>query len=42
MVSDVEINSVVSKIGRSAAGNDFSLAREELACVADELNPTGI
>ena len=41
MVSDVEINSVVSKIG-TAAGNDFSLAREELACVADELNPTGI
>ena len=32
-VSDVESNSVVSKIERSAAGNDFSLAREEHAVV---------
>ena len=29
VVSNVEINSVVSKIGRSVAGNDFRLAREE-------------
>ena len=32
-VSDVESNSVVSKIERSAAGNDFSLAQEEHAVV---------
>ena len=33
VVSNVESNSVVSKIERSAAGNDFSLAREEHAVV---------